>query len=71
MRLNDIEKRMNEIKLEIESDGADLDALDKEVDSLLEERKGIMKRAEQRKALQNEVANMTDVTVLESYSNDG
>lgn len=48
-RLKEIEKRLAEIKAEIETPGADMTALDNEVESLLEERKGILEQMQQRK----------------------
>ena len=71
MRLNEIEKRLDAIKGEINNDNSDLDALNKEVDQLVQERKNILNRAEQRKTMQERVANMTDVNVIESWSPDG
>lgn len=49
MKIEDIEKRMSEIKEEIEKPDADLEALNKEVDSLAEERTKLNEQAELRK----------------------
>ena len=49
MTLKEIEKRLSEIKEELESPEADIDALNKEVDNLIEERKKIIEKAEERK----------------------
>ena len=56
---------MSEIKDEIHVDGADLDALNTEVDELKEKRTVIMDNAEKRMKIMNEVANMPEATVLE------
>jgi HK97 family phage major capsid protein len=58
MRLDEINKRLSAIKLELDVDGADLDVLETEIASLKEERKGILDKAEKRKALMDEVATM-------------
>ena len=50
-RLKEIEERMTAIKTEIDVDGADLDALETEVDGLKVERKAIEDKVEKRKAL--------------------
>lgn len=57
MNLQEIETRMAEIKSEIETDGADLEALNKEVDSLTEQRKSLMEKAETRKNTLEKIAN--------------
>lgn len=56
-RIEEIEARKAEIKLEIEKPDADLNALEAEVNALNEERKKINEEAEQRKALLNSIAN--------------
>lgn len=53
MKLEEIEKRMQEISEEINGEDADLIALDKEVDRLVGERNKIMNAAESRKTLLN------------------
>lgn len=50
-RLQEIEKRLNEIKVELENDNADIDALEKEVKELTEERKAIQEKIERRKEI--------------------
>ncbi len=47
-RLKEIEKRLDEIKVELEKDGADIDALEKEVKELTEERKELLEKIEKR-----------------------
>ena len=70
MRLEEINKRMAVIGEEIGKEDADLDALNVEVDELKEERQAIMDKAEKRKTLMNEVANMQDVKVIETYTEE-
>ena len=70
-RLEEIEKRLNTIRQEIEADGADLDALGTEIDELQEERKGINDRAEQRKNTLDKIANMPTPTVIEKQEERG
>ena len=55
MRLQEIEKRLTEIKAELEKDGADIDALEKEVKELTEERKEILERIEKRNKIINDI----------------
>ena len=50
-RLQEIEKRLAEIKAELENDNADIDALEKEVKELTEERKAIQEKIERRKEI--------------------
>lgn len=67
MKLEEINKRMLEIKSEIESDNADLDALDKELDELKEKRKSVLDKAEKRKTLIDSVTNMTEANVVKEF----
>ena len=54
-RLKEIEKRLNEIKVELEKDGADIDALEKEVKELTEERKELLDKIEKRNKIIKEI----------------
>lgn len=56
-RIDEIEARLAAISTEMEQDGADLGALDKEIDSLIEERKTIADNAEKRREMADKVAN--------------
>lgn len=58
MRLNEIEERLSAIKLELNNEDIDIEALEKEVTDLKEERNAILESAEKRKALLGSVANM-------------
>jgi HK97 family phage major capsid protein len=66
-RLKEIEERLSAIKAEIDTDGADLDALETEIQNLKEERKAIKDKAEKRKALLEDVANMPAVEVIKDF----
>ncbi|MCZ8541969.1 phage major capsid protein [Psychrobacillus psychrodurans] len=57
-RLKEIEKRMAAISVELENDGADLEALDTEITELKEERQAINAKIEKRKTLISTVASM-------------
>lgn len=64
-RLQEIEQRLSAIKAEIEVEGADLDALEKEINSLKEERTALIEKVEKRKQLINDVdLNGTIITDL-------
>ena len=54
-RLKEIEKRLAQIKEELEKDGADIDALEKEVKELTEERKQLQEKIEKRKKIIDEI----------------
>jgi len=56
MRLQEIEKRLAEIKVELEKDGADIDALEKEVKELTEERREILEKIEKRNKIIKDIA---------------
>ena len=55
-RMKEIEERMSAIAAELENDGADIDALEKEVRSLKGEKAQIVEMAEKRKNLMKEVS---------------
>lgn len=55
-RLEEIEKRMAEIKAEVDGENPDMDALEKEVKDLKEERRIILEKKEQRKAILDGIA---------------
>lgn len=59
------EKRISEIKVEMEAEGADLEALSAEVDAIEERRTALMQAEEQRKALADKVANDVTATIIE------
>lgn len=58
MQMDDIQTRMSEIEKEIETDGADLEALNAEVDKLNERAAAIEARANSEKELRAKVAGM-------------
>jgi HK97 family phage major capsid protein len=55
-RLKEIEKRLAEIKAELEKDGVDIDALEQEVKELTEERKEILEKIEKRNKIIKDIA---------------
>jgi HK97 family phage major capsid protein len=55
-RLKEIEKRLAEIKVELEKDGADIDALEQEVKTLTEERKQLLEKIEKRNKIIKDIA---------------
>jgi HK97 family phage major capsid protein len=67
MQIDDIRKRMSEIEKEIETDGADLEALNAEVDKLNERAAAIEARANSEKELRAKVAglNVKPVDIIE------
>lgn len=69
-RLKEIEERMSMIRVELDKENVDLNALETEIDSLKEERKAIMDKAEKRKKMMSDVANMETPNVLESFTEE-
>lgn len=57
MRLSEIENRLKEIKAELEKEDADIDALNKETNDLLTERKKILEDIETRDTILKNIAN--------------
>lgn len=68
--LKEIEQRLAAIKTEITKDDSDLNALETEMNGLIEERKGINQKIEQRKRLTESVVNATDASVIEEYKEE-
>lgn len=58
-RLTEIEERLAQIRQETEADGADLEALTKEVDTLTQERAAIIEKEERRKNILGMIAEGT------------
>lgn len=54
-RLKEIEARLDQIKDELEKDGADIDALEKETQDLIAERKALQEKAERRSKIIGEI----------------
>ena len=59
-RINDIETRLSAIAKEIELEGADVNALAKETDELMEERQTLLDEIETRKATLAKVASLPE-----------
>jgi len=55
-RLQEIEKRLAEIKTELQKDDADIDALEKEVKELTEKRKRLLEQVEKRKKIIDDIS---------------
>ena len=60
-RLCEIEARLSAIRTEMEADGADLDALEQEVNDLTEERTRLTDAAERRGSFVRKVLRMADL----------
>lgn len=71
MNLEQIEKRLAEIKQELETDGADIDALSAEVDSLHAKRAELKAQVEKRQATLDKLADGTIGTVVKDLRNGG
>ena len=69
-RLQEIEERLAAIKLEIDADGADLDALETEISALKEERKCIMDKVEKRKNLIDGIINLPDANIIKDFKEE-
>lgn len=73
MNLEQILKRMNEIETEMKRDGADIDALNKEMDTLIAERKRLDSEAsneQKRQALLEKIANQNVGVKIRSFINE-
>lgn len=70
-RLQEIEARLAAIKTELEADGADFNALEIEVKSLQEERKGLIEQIEKRKSLVNSIVLGDGATVIKTFEQEG
>jgi len=68
MRLQEIEQRISAIKQELELETSDLDALETEYNTLVEERTAIKDKVEKRKQLINNV--VTTATTIETFQED-
>lgn len=69
-RMKEIEERLSTIHQELGVDGADLDALEKEINDLKEEKKKIEDNAEKRKNLMSQVSNSQNVNVIKSFKKE-
>ncbi len=67
-RLQEIETRLSAIKGEIETEGADLGALETEVATLKEEKRAIIEKIEKRKALLDSVAGIENPRIIENFA---
>lgn len=70
MKLKEIESRLAEIKLEINNENPDLDALETEVNELKEARQIILDKIEKRKGLIEEVKSLDNPVVIEQHKEE-
>lgn len=63
MTMEDVEARLAEIKTEIDGEGADIEALNAEVDQLVERQSAIRQAAEEKRSLLDKVANMNTTPI--------
>lgn len=63
MAMEDVEARLAEIKTEIDGEGADIEALNAEVDQLVERQSAIRQAAEEKRSLLDKVANMNTTPI--------
>ncbi len=69
-RFEEIEKRMKAIKAEIDVDGADLDALEKEINELKDEKRILTEKVEKRKALIDEVSKDETAPIIKNFKEE-
>lgn len=70
MTFEQVEARIAEIKTELESENADIEALNAETDGLLARKAAIKKAAEEKRSLLDKVAASNNVTVIESVKEE-
>ena len=70
MTLKEIEKRLKEIKEELRNENADVEALKKETDELIEKRNNLLENEETRKALLDNIANQNFGVTVRSFEED-
>ena len=63
MTMEDVEARLAEIKTEIDGEDADIEALNAEVDQLVERQSAIKQAAEEKRSLLDKVANMNTTPI--------
>lgn len=69
-RLQEIEERLSQINTELDGEDVDFEQLELELDGLNEERSAIIEKAEKRSALQERIANLPDVKVIEQFNKE-
>lgn len=69
-RLKEIEERLSAIKIEIDTDGADLDALENEITTLTEERKSINEKIEKRQQLVDSIVNLPEENIIKNFKEE-
>ncbi len=69
-RLQEIEERLSDIKIEIDADGADLDALESEITGLKQERQAILDKIEKRQNLVKDIVNLPDTNIIKDFKEE-
>ena len=69
-RLKEIEERLSAIKIEIDTDGADLDALESEITGLKQERQAILDKIEKRQNLVKDIVNLPDTNIIKDFKEE-
>lgn len=69
-RLKEIETRLGAIKKELDNENADIDALEKEVNELKEERQSILDKIEKRKNLVNSIVTGESADVIKTFEDE-
>ena len=67
MRLNEIEERLEALKTEMDIEGADLDAMEKEIFALIEERKSIQDKVEKRQTLVKSIVDLPNENIIKTF----
>ena len=68
--MQEIEERLAAIKLEIDADGADLDALETEIKTLTEERKTINDKIVKRQNLVNSIVDLPKENIIKDFKEE-
>ena len=69
-RLQEIEERLSDIIIEIDADGADLDALESEITGLKQERQAILDKIEKRQNLVKDIVNLPDTNIIKDFKEE-
>lgn len=70
MNAEQVEARLSEIEAEIDTEGADLEALNAEIDACKERRESLVKAEEERKALAEKIANDREKVEIKEQRED-
>lgn len=70
MTMEQVEERMSAIQTELDSEGADVEALNAEVDELIARKQAIVAEAAEKRAMLDKIATSKDEKVIESFKED-